>query len=229
MKCAPAGSVDCSEGLSTVPFIVQDAIVDKIASWGARFSMGATPYSEADQNSIADNVIKPVAKLGINAALAAHGGVGLVRAGVGLYRSINAARAGIAEVVRASARGVLPPGGKGCPNCVNIAAATDATLAGNPATALPSGPTANVFSLEQLYGQSFRVTLGEAEITSLMQKWGPGSRGIVFAQRFDEAGHVFNVVNSRRVVTYVNGGSLVAPAWEGQGYIQFYLLPTFIL
>ena len=93
-------------------------------------------------------------------------------------------------------------------NCVNCSVATDATLSGNPASALPvnhqNGVPLSV--LEKQYGTKFKYVSSSETITQQMTNAGSGSRGIVFGSYGPgQPGHVFNVVNQNGVVRFLDG------------------------
>jgi hypothetical protein len=89
-------------------------------------------------------------------------------------------------------------------NCANCAVATDATLAGRPAVALPGVPTP-VSVQEKYFGGAFQPMRSAADIERALQAAGPGARGIVFGQRAGGIGHVFNGVNQGGVVRFLDG------------------------
>jgi RHS repeat-associated protein len=120
-----------------------------------------------------------------------------------------------------SIRNVNPTGGK--QNCANCAIATDATLAGNPASALPGGPT-RISVLEQQFGAKFGPAGSIENVKSSLSAAGDGSRGIVFASRGNEVGHVFNAVNQGGVVRLLDGQTGTTASL--QGYRSFSLLRT---
>lgn len=121
-----------------------------------------------------------------------------------------------------SIRDVNPTGGKF--NCANCAVATDATLAGSPASALPGGVTSAVQLASELGGH-WLPTTGPHGIVTIMQSWGPGARGIVFGGRGADVGHFFNVANQRGVVRFLDGQAGGA-ADLSAGYSSFWLLRT---
>lgn len=93
-------------------------------------------------------------------------------------------------------------------NCVNCSIATDATLAGNPASALPvfhkNGVPLSV--LEERYGLRFSTPMTTGEIAMQMLQSSNGARGIVYGWNGPgEPGHVFNVVNQNGVVRFLDG------------------------
>ncbi|MBK0031096.1 hypothetical protein IBT47_02265, partial [Erwinia sp. S43] len=93
-------------------------------------------------------------------------------------------------------------------NCVNCSVATDATLSGNPASALPINHNNGVplSVLEKQYGTKFRYVSSSETITQQMKNAGPGSRGIVFGSYGPgQPGHVFNVVNQNGTVRFLDG------------------------
>jgi hypothetical protein len=128
--------------------------------------------------------------------------------------------------VHLTARGVNP---SGCTtNCINVATAVDARLAGETSAIAEASGYKPVETLieegSKFFGRNFVKTWGPAQITRIMQSWGPGSRGIIYGQRGGIPGHSFNVVNRNGVVVFTDAG--LAPAWQGQGYTFFYLLRT---
>ncbi|WP_425482255.1 toxin glutamine deamidase domain-containing protein [Luteibacter yeojuensis] len=91
---------------------------------------------------------------------------------------------------------------------MNCSVATDATLAGNPASALPISSTTGVpiSVLEKQFGARFQSMKGSDEIYATILGAGPGARGIVFGATEDgRLGHVFNVVNQNGVVRFLDG------------------------
>lgn len=76
-----------------------------------------------------------------------------------------------------------------------------------------------------LYGGTFKPVAGHGEIETLMADAGHGSRGIVFGSRGpDTPGHVFNVVNQRGTVRFLDGQSGGVASFDG--YESFHLLRT---
>ena len=93
-------------------------------------------------------------------------------------------------------------------NCVNCSVATDATLAGNPASALPVNHNNGIplTVLESQYGTKFKYVSSSESITQQMTSAGSGSRGIVFGSYGPgQPGHVFNVVNQNGTVRFLDG------------------------
>lgn len=121
-----------------------------------------------------------------------------------------------------SIRGVNAIGGK--MNCVNCAIATDATLAGRPASALGGGPF-RIDALEKTFGGRFGAPGSIGSVSEALSAAGPGARGIVFGSRGSgEVGHVFNVVNQNGVVRFLDGQTGRAASLEG--FQNFQLLRT---
>ena len=113
---------------------------------------------------------------------------------------------------------------RGATNCVNCAIATDAVLAGRPASALGGGPT-SISVLERAFGSSFGARTNFEGITQTMADAGSGARGIVFGSRGEgEVGHVFNVVNQNGTIRFLDGQT--GRAAETAGYESFRLLRT---
>ncbi|MCX8589010.1 toxin glutamine deamidase domain-containing protein [Gilliamella sp. B3801] len=93
-------------------------------------------------------------------------------------------------------------------NCVNCAIATDATLGGNPASALPinSKNGVSISVLEKQYGTKFQNVSGPNNIIEQMSNAGTGARGIVFGSYGPgQPGHVFNVVNQNGKIRFLDG------------------------
>jgi hypothetical protein len=121
-----------------------------------------------------------------------------------------------------SIRDVNPTGGK--LNCVNCAVATDSTLAGAPASALPGG-VSDVGNRERFYGRSFKPVSGQGEIGQMLSYAGPGARGIVFGGRAASYGHVFNGVNQGGTIRFLDGQSGGLANWE-DGFDRFFFMRT---
>ncbi|MEA5674291.1 toxin glutamine deamidase domain-containing protein [Pseudomonas sp. MH2] len=93
-------------------------------------------------------------------------------------------------------------------NCVNCSIATEATLVGNPASALPINYTKGVplSALEKQSGSKFGPVTAPEAIAHQMANSGNGARGIVFGSYGPgQSGHVFNVVNQNGVVRFLDG------------------------
>jgi filamentous hemagglutinin len=108
-------------------------------------------------------------------------------------------------------------------NCVNCVVATDALLAGRPASALPGGPY-RLSTLEKFFGTTFGKPGEIADVSTAMTTAGSGARGIVFGSRGSEVGHVFNVVNQNGVVRFLDGQTGTAASLDG--FSSFQLLRT---
>jgi hypothetical protein len=134
---------------------------------------------------------------------------------------------GIAEETAGSIRNVNPgyPTTGRTQNCVNCTVATDATLSGNPAAALPSSGPVSIRALEQQYGGRFGAPTTSSGIEQQLLSAGDGARGIVFGSRGpNEVGHVFNVVNQNGVVRFLDGQTGQPATFSG--YQSFHLLRT---
>ncbi|WP_075508691.1 toxin glutamine deamidase domain-containing protein [Gilliamella sp. App2-1] len=93
-------------------------------------------------------------------------------------------------------------------NCVNCAIATDATLGGNPASALPinSKNGVPISVLEKQFGTKFQNASRPNNIIEQMSNAGSGARGIVFGSYGPgQPGHVFNVVNQNGKIRFLDG------------------------
>jgi hypothetical protein len=154
------------------------------------------------------------------ATLAREAALPRAAAAAGEAAAGEAARFSLAEVNHAY------PGPGRVTNCAHCALATDATLAGRPACALPGGAT-SIRVLEAHYGRSFKYASSSERIAGILERAGPGARGIVFASRGTRrAGHLFNAVNLDGSVRFVDGQSGGPAAVDGEGYVAFFLLRT---
>ncbi len=125
------------------------------------------------------------------------------------------------DATAGSIRGINTVGGT--KNCVNCSIATDATLAGRPASALFGGPY-RIDVLEKTFGAKFSAPESIGKMIEALSSAGPGARGIVFGVRDNGVGHVFNVVNQKGVVRFLDGQTGRAAALDG--YTQFRFLRT---
>jgi hypothetical protein len=105
-------------------------------------------------------------------------------------------------------------------NCVNCAIATDAMLAGHPASALPGGPH-RIAILEQIFGAKFSAAGALGEVVQALLVAGSGSRGIVYGCRGAGVGHVFNAVNQNGVVRFLDGQTGTATVVSGYAGFRF--------
>lgn len=121
-----------------------------------------------------------------------------------------------------SIRGVNPTGSG--TNCVNCVVATDATLSGYPASALPSGAKP-ISALEDVFGGTFKPVAGRAEIEALLTDAGAGARGVVFGSRGSDVGHVFNAANQGGTIRFLDGQIGGAAAFDGFDGFLFMLVP----
>ncbi len=179
---------------------------------------GEANYSELS-GALADGYNGEGAGLGrslLDDALAFGGGIlgGAAKAFQAARGFFTAGRAG-------SIRNVNVVGGT--QNCVNCAIATDATLAGRAASALPSGPQ-RISVLEKIFGGRFRSIDGASEASAILTAAGPGARGIVFGARGDGVGHVFNGVNQSGTVRFLDGQTGRTASFES--FSSFSYLPT---
>ncbi len=155
---------------------------------------------------VRDNAASSTA-LGVEVGLAIDGG--LAGAGKGVVTD-GAKATGGADQTAGSIKNVNPgyPEAGRTHNCVNCSIATDATLAGNPASALPINHTKGVplSVLEKQFGSKFGPVTAPENIAQQMANSGNGARGIVFGSYGPgQPGHVFNVVNQNGVVRFLDG------------------------
>lgn len=123
---------------------------------------------------------------------------------------VGAKATGVADQTAGSIKNVNPgyPEAGRTHNCVNCSIATDATLAGNPASALPINHTKGVplSVLEKQFSSKFGPITAPENIAQQMASSGNGARGIVFGSYGPgQPGHVFNVVNQSGVVRFLDG------------------------
>ena len=115
-------------------------------------------------------------------------------------------------------------------NCTNCALATDATLRGNPTSALPNQFAdrigANLGDLQSSMGSKFIPgSLYPDEVTALLEQGGQGATGVVASQPAGGAGHVVNGVNSHGQVVYVDGQTGGKANVDGSQPLFFMPLP----
>jgi Papain fold toxin 1, glutamine deamidase len=124
--------------------------------------------------------------------------------GHALLAGFNTFLAAEGEGSLAGSIGNVNPTG-GTMNCVNCAIASDATLAGNAASALPGSAT-SISVLEDTFGGTFQPVSGQMQIGSILSQSGNGARGIVFGESASgDVGHVFNVLNNNGTVQFLDG------------------------
>lgn len=112
---------------------------------------------------------------------------------------------------------------RGSTNCINCAVATDAMLAGRPASAL-LGDYARISILEQIFGAEFSETCDIASVSQALLAAGTGSRAIVFGARSEGIGHVFNAVNQTGVIRFLDGQTGAAAVLDE--FVDFRFLRT---
>ncbi|PUB78718.1 MAG: hypothetical protein DBO99_05960 [gamma proteobacterium symbiont of Ctena orbiculata] len=109
-------------------------------------------------------------------------------------------------------------------NCVNCFVATEAALQGRAATALPSNagvPLVRfITEMRARFGAAFRPMSRETIATELLAA-GEGSRGAVWVWYAGGRAHVFNAVNQRGAVRFLDGQSGKAATWEGVERVYF--------
>ena len=84
----------------------------------------------------------------------------------------------------------------------------------------PGGPY-RIDVLEQAFGTAFNVPEAISQVMERMLAAGPGARGIVFGVRSNGVGHVFNVVNQKGVLRFLDGQTGHAAALDGYTHFRF--------
>ncbi|MFJ4391794.1 toxin glutamine deamidase domain-containing protein [Pseudomonas soli] len=164
-----------------------------------QLTQGAKQAVEGDGWNSAGNIV--LGALGVG-ALGASGKIGATSALSGDLR----AGSDLAGTIRNVNPG-FPTTGR-THNCVNCAIATDATLSGFPASALPVNHTRGVplSVLEKHFDAKFTGVMKPQAVELEMIRAGNGAQGILFGTYAGESvGHVFNVVDQKGVVRYLDG------------------------
>lgn len=112
---------------------------------------------------------------------------------------------------------------RGTMNCVNCAVATDAMLAGRPASAL-LGDYARISILEQIFGAKFSQPCDILSVSQALLAAGTGSRAIIFGARSGDIGHVFNAMNQAGVIRFLDGQTGAAAVLDD--FVDFRFLRT---
>ncbi len=175
-------------------------------------------YTQGDViNFTAANTAAILTGVGIDIALSSKGG-----SSSGSSNSNQSSSSALAQAndtqAGFSAQDVNPTGGE--MNCVNCAVAMDATLAGNPASALPGG--AQPISV---LGTDWVPVSGQTQVENILLKSGNGSRGIVFGSGPD-VGHVWNAVNQGGKINFIDAQTGGSGNSNFQNFSDFLFLPT---
>jgi hypothetical protein len=119
-----------------------------------------------------------------------------------------------------SARTVNPL--NGTKNCVECARVMDARLSGVRGGTAPLSKPQPIANL----GTDWVSVSGQAEIEQLLGNAGCGSRGIVYGSNPGELGHVWNVVNQRSGINFIDAQAGTGGAQWFQEYTKFLFLRT---
>jgi hypothetical protein len=219
--------------IASNPGVIVDALVDPVkADWNHG------RYGEAIGRGLGEAVNLLVGVKGAEKAL--KGARAIDTAGDATGAANTAARPGrdflagaennvatassVSEVsiwTEASIQNINKIGGK--LNCANCAIVTDATLAGNPASALTSGLT-KLSDLEDYFGGRFGAFESSSVVELRMLVAGADARGIVYAFRGSEdMGHFFNVINDAGTVRFIDGqlgGAAILSYFRGFSLIR---------
>lgn len=207
----------------------------KVVEVGMREGFGAAFHQLGKAWRAAGSDPKWVVKTAFNVVTASSGGPTKTRATCAEAGTEIGAAGAAAELspaapaARAHTLADINPGGPTAPgrslNCVNCAVATDASYAGNPATAMPSETTLRLTDVTNATGGSFVAVRSPADIEAALLRSGPGSRAIVAATRqAPDPGHVFNAVNVEGRVYFVDGqtggAAVFDPSYQRFGMLQ---------
>ncbi|RYZ42418.1 MAG: hypothetical protein EOO71_07965 [Myxococcaceae bacterium] len=112
-------------------------------------------------------------------------------------------------------------------NCARVVSAVDSTLARSPRIAV-AGSTTQLDVLEAQFGGTFESIAGKQAIEKTLTAWGPGSRGIVAGTYAGNptGGHVFNVINFRGQVFFIDSQLAWRPNVNWKSYGGFMLMRT---
>jgi hypothetical protein len=124
-----------------------------------------------------------------------------------------------------SARGNTP---RNNANCAPCAASVDAALDGRPVgPAIPLNDGTPICQIESFYGRVFGPPTTIETIDTALKNLGPGARAIIVGYRADGSSHVFNGVNRRDIVQFLDGQiEGFADLGKRQGYRGFRAMRT---
>jgi RHS repeat-associated protein len=166
-------------------------------------------------NAGGKTIIKEGAKKAYNGVKNAGGWIGN-KVQAGLKKLSGGEKAG-------SIRNVNPTGGKN--NCVNCSIATDSTLRGRPASALP-GSVTNITELEKFYGGKFGPSTTIDSIAEQVARAGKNTGGIVYGSPVKgNVGHVFNVINQNGKIRFLDGQTGRPASFDGFKSFRFLRTP----
>ena len=99
---------------------------------------------------------------------------------------------------------------------------------GSSGIALNVGPL-NISVVEQNLGGVFKPVASEGAIVSTMSKAGNGAQGVVYvgSGKAGEVGHVFNVINQKGAIRFVDGqtGGAANINWSAMNDIRLLQVP----
>jgi RHS repeat-associated protein len=236
---SPTNATDPSGEIAWVPIILGGVIIPIVASMIVPQPVQA-PTHKCDFTPMRpwwhEAAVETSLSLGISgfSALGKAGVKGLAgllddagRAGAGLIDDIGRGLVGRPPSrITPGSIGKINPGYRVIPgrttNCANCAIATDAMLAGRAAQALPGIETPTKV-LENLFRSKF-MKASQGRIISEFENAGSGARGIVLGVYDNGRSHVFNVVNQKGVVRFLDGQTGVPANFSG--FKQTYVMPT---
>ena len=217
----------------TTGWVPSQGLANCVAGYGDYMSLGLTEWVR-DKNNIGGVDKCSDAYRYCTYVAIAQDLITLPHAIIGLYKKYkfaNVARIAGSEArlipnsekLAGSVRNVNPnyPSPGRTQNCINCSIATDATLAGRPASALPSKGPVGIDKLEKIYNSKFKQVNGPNDIIKEMAQAGSGARGIVYVSNGPgSVGHVFNVVNQKGGINFVDGQTGGAAITNGYKYFQ---------
>ena len=110
-------------------------------------------------------------------------------------------------------------------NCANVVEATNATLKGNPASALSAAKGLSVKDFEKAFDGKFIKDLSLDQVKKQVPN--PGTQGYVFGYKgHDKAGHYFNVKNEGGTIRFYDAQpSGEVSTYNPTGFINYWFMP----
>jgi len=203
-----------------------------IDAMNAFFAAGTGRFDNVYESRGLENPMVPLKQERFAYNNESFGGAGEIGASVGLAiggGALTLAKALTKKVVREVTPETMIKNvnkfGNTTGNCGSCVIAVDATLAGFPTSAIKSGTTYRD-AVENYAGRKFgRPIIGSYDLEAQMLKAGPNARGIVYGDTGRRTGHVFNAINDKGQIKFLDAQVTGAQA-NLKGYNGFRLLRT---